>query len=145
MAELLAVDSSCLVALACTWHERHEAVAGCLANAVGRGAPLLVPPHALIETYAVLTRLPPPHQVAPADALAFLTANANRWRTGAALSGDDTWRLLRESAEARVAGGAAYDGLIATSARFSGATAILTLNPRHFRRFEAAGLTVIVP
>ena len=65
MAEVWALDSSCLVALASSWHQRHADVLRCLGDAMASGRQLLVPPHVLVETYAVLTRLPPPHQVGP--------------------------------------------------------------------------------
>jgi len=80
--------------------------------------------------------------VAPADALAFLQANASRWRTGAALDADHTWRWLRACADAKIAGGQTYDALIAECALLERATTIVTLNARHFRPFEHRGLAV---
>lgn len=142
MAEVLALDSSCLVALACTWHDRHADVLGCLVRARARDVALLVPGHVLLETYALLTRLPPPHQVAPGQALAFLEANSGRWRTTGGLDAAQAWALLRACTAGGIAGGQAYDALIATCALRDGATAIATLNPKHFMKFEALGLAV---
>ncbi len=83
-----------------------------------------------MEAYAVLTRLPPPHRLAPADALAVLDRN---WGTteSVALTGPETWRLLRQQAATSTAGGRVYDAVIAACARKAKAAELLTWNVRH--------------
>ena len=36
---------------------------------------MVIPAHSLVESYAVMTRLPAPHRVAPADAVQLLREN----------------------------------------------------------------------
>ena len=71
--------------------------------------------HVAVETYSVLTRLPPPHRVEPLDAASIVGARL----PGAWVTLDDgaCRSLPLGLAEARVAGGATYDGLIALAAR----------------------------
>jgi predicted nucleic acid-binding protein len=128
---VVAVDSSCLVAAACSWHEHHEATLGAMGASAGQH--LVVPAHALIEAYAVLTRLPPPHRLAPSDAFAVLEGS---WRSAAvhAIDSETHWRTLQSLAAAEVAGGAAYDALIAAAAKAAGASVILSWNRAHFER-----------
>ena len=70
-----ALDTSCMVAAVCTWHEHHAAAAAGIEQRLGRGERMAIAAHALVETYAVLTRLPAPHRLAPADAWALVKAN----------------------------------------------------------------------
>src|SRR5439155_4456381 len=62
-------DTSCLVAAVCAWHEHHAAAAREIERRLAAGEPMIVAAPALVESYAVLTRLPPPHRLRPADAL----------------------------------------------------------------------------
>ena len=64
-----------MVAAVCSWHERHAVVAAELERRLAARGRLAIPAHALVEAYAVLTRLPAPHRIAPADAWAVLSAN----------------------------------------------------------------------
>lgn len=67
--------------------------------------------HVAIETYSVLTRLPPPHRMESLDAAEIIDARLpGVW---AGLDDGASRSLSRRLAEARVAGGATYDGLIA--------------------------------
>src|SRR5258707_811905 len=58
--DLVALDTSVIIALVSGWHERHAAVTALVEGELDRGSGLLLATHALIESYAVLTRLPPP-------------------------------------------------------------------------------------
>ncbi|HZU48712.1 MAG TPA: type II toxin-antitoxin system VapC family toxin [Mycobacterium sp.] len=70
--------------------------------------------HAAAELLSVLTRLPPPHRLTPVAALRLEEINFPESRF---LSATDTKQLLREFAEAGLAGGAVYDGLVGAAAR----------------------------
>ena len=61
----VAVDSSVLVAALLGWHEHHVAAFRVLDAVLAADDDLVLPVHALIETYAVLTRLPAPHRLSP--------------------------------------------------------------------------------
>jgi predicted nucleic acid-binding protein len=70
--------------------------------------------HAAVELLSVLTRLPPPHRLSPIAAFRMVQTNFPESRF---LSAVDAKRLLRELAEAGLAGGAVYDGLVGAAAR----------------------------
>jgi len=70
-----ALDTNCIVAAVCDWHEDHAAAAAAIEGRLARGEQRVVAAHALVEAYAVLTRLPPPHRLTPADAWTLLEAN----------------------------------------------------------------------
>ena len=125
------LDTSCLVAAALTQHEHHTATLADLTRRRAAGHVFVIAAHALVEAYAVLTRLPPPHRVSPSDALAVLDRNWGTLET-AALTGAESWRVVRQHAAAGVGGGRVYDGQIAACARKAKAEEVLTWNVRHF-------------
>jgi predicted nucleic acid-binding protein len=113
---LIAVDSSVAIAAFASWHDLHERALDVLDR-----DPLL-PSQAALETYSVLTRLPPPLRVAPEPVVEFLDARFPApWP---ALDGRATAALLAELRDARIAGGATYDAVIAVTARENGATLV---------------------
>lgn len=63
------VDSSVLVAAFGRWHERHADARA----AIGRAD--AIPGHAAVETYAVLTGMPPPRRAPAGMVLDFLIAH----------------------------------------------------------------------
>jgi predicted nucleic acid-binding protein len=69
------VGTSAFVAAVCAWHERHAATAKALEKLAAGGARLLLPAHAIFETYSVLTRVPVPHRLRPADASLLIEKN----------------------------------------------------------------------
>ncbi len=70
--------------------------------------------HVAIETYSVLTRLPPPRRLVSADAAAIVDARLPA--TYATLDAGRHAQAPARLAAAGVSGGAAYDGLIALTA-----------------------------
>ena len=121
-----------MVAAVCTWHEHHVVAAREIEARLARGERLAVAAPALVETYAVLTRLPSPHRLAPADAWALVEANFIKQSTAVALTGAAYARLLRRLAKQTIAGGRTYDAVIAECARRGRAETLLTFNRRHF-------------
>jgi predicted nucleic acid-binding protein len=127
---MIAVDTSVVVAGFASWHEGHGPAAAVLA----RGP--RVPAHVLVETYSVLTRLPPPHRAPPDIVTAFL---AQRFRQTPLTLAPRAWpRLLDRAAEFGVTGGAVYDALIAATVRQAGAT-LLTRDRRAAAVYEKMG------
>jgi predicted nucleic acid-binding protein len=63
---VIAVDTSVVVAAFASWHEGHRTAAAALARKPR------VPTHVLVETFSVLTRLPPPHRAPPDLVATFL-------------------------------------------------------------------------
>src|SRR5262245_46344122 len=63
-----------MVPMLAAWHEHHGPVFAEIDRRVSQGEPMVLAGHALAETYAVLTRLPPPRRVAPSQALRTIEA-----------------------------------------------------------------------
>jgi predicted nucleic acid-binding protein len=144
MPSVCALDTSCIIAAVCGWHEQHRAAAAEIERRLDRDERLSVAAHALSEAYAVLTRLPPPHRVAPSDAWELLRANFTDSVLVVALSASQHIALLRRLAKAGVSGGRTYDAVIAECAVRAGARALLTFNERHFEP-APKDLVIIVP
>ncbi len=138
-----AVDTSVLVAALLAWHESHEPARDALLDAL-RGA-LVVPAPALAEAYSVMTRLPAPHRISPADACELLSGSLERRAKVVGLSEKETWRFLHRNASDGVAGGSTYDALILACARKGGAKRVLTLDRRDFLRLAIGEIEVVVP
>jgi predicted nucleic acid-binding protein len=136
------IDTNCLVAAAIAQHEHHRATISELARRRAAGHALVMAAHAVVEAYAVLTRLPPPHRLGPADALAVLDRNWGEAET-IALTAAESWRALRELAGAGIGGGRVYDGYIAAAARKGKCDEILTWNARHFSALQ--GVRAVAP
>jgi predicted nucleic acid-binding protein len=139
-----ALDTSCMVAAICTWHERHAVAVAAIEQRLDRGDRLAVAAHAIVEAYAVLTRLPAPHRLAPADAWTLVKANFVEPATVVALNAPALITLLNRLASAGIGGGRSYDAVIAVSAGQAKASALLTFNPRHFDP-APDGLSVVEP
>ena len=128
-----AVDSSVVVAAFATWHEHHA-----IARKAMAGRPRLIA-HAAIESYSVLTRLPPPHRAHPSIVHAFISERFTE--PFLALSGTGYQQLLATVAAGQILGGPAYDALIAFTAVEHQAT-LLSLDHRARPTYEAVGATV---
>jgi hypothetical protein len=64
-----------MVAVLCAWRERHEWTIQQFEQRLDAGELLVVAAPALVETYAVLTRLPPPHRLSLAITRSLLETN----------------------------------------------------------------------
>ena len=129
---MIAVDTSVVIAGFASWHEGHRPAATVLSREPR------VPAHVLVETYSVLTRLPPPHRASSAIVTAFL---AQQFRQAPLTLASRGWlRLLDRAAELGVTGGAVYDALVAETARHAGAT-LLTRDRRAVAVYEKIGAT----
>ena len=140
-----ALDTSVLVAGICSWHVRHADAQPFLAACLVADDPLIVPLPALIEAWAVLTRMPAPHRLSPQDAHALLDGTLRQRSAVVALEGSEGWSMLDDALRAGVAGGSSYDLHIAACARKGGATRLATFNERHFERFDLPGLEIVIP
>ncbi len=128
-----AVDSSVVIAAFASWHEHHA-----IARKAMTARPRLIA-HAAVESYSVLTRLPPPHRAHPSIVHAFITERfADPFLT---LSENGYQELLATVAAGQILGGPAYDALIAFTAAEHGAT-LLSLDQRATATYAAAGAAV---
>lgn len=128
---MIAVDTSLVVALFASWHEAHAVEREAVPAAAH------VPAHVLLESYSVLTRLPPPHRAPESVVAAFLRKRFARKLL--ILPGASHRSLLEVAAKRSMTGGAVYDALIAATARHAGAT-LLTRDGRAARTYEAVGV-----
>ena len=111
-----AADTSVVVAAFASWHENHDRAR----DALDHGLRLI--DHCALETYCVLTRLPPPHRC-PSNVVRdflrlrfdepFLRLGAKAYKA-----------FVLELPEHAVAGGSVYDALVAATAAAHGAVLI---------------------
>jgi len=135
-----------MVAALCAWHEHHERAAREIERRLRSGEVLVVAAPALVETYAVLTRLPPPHRLSPADGLALLEANFMDNAVAMVTLESDSYRhLLRSAPERSISGGRICDAVIVSCALAAKAEALLTFNERQFRLLAGKALAIVVP
>jgi predicted nucleic acid-binding protein len=92
--------------------------------------------HTAIETYSVLTRLPPPRRLTSADAITLIDKRLPS--TYATLDGRTYAQVPARLAAAGVSGGATYDGLIALTAQGHDLE-LLTRDGRAARTYRALG------
>lgn len=139
-----ALDTSCVLPLVAEWHEQHEATTKGYRTRLNRGEKAVIPVHALLECYSVLTRLPPPLRTPPESAAEVLT----KYFADAELIGlpaDAGWFLIRSASTLGIAGGRVYDAAIAMAVVEAGATVIITWNTKHFLGLPFARLLVTQP
>jgi predicted nucleic acid-binding protein len=143
-SSVTALDTSVIVAGLLSWHRDHEPARSAIDGLLTDGD-VVVPAHALLEAYSVMTRLPAPHRIAPSDASALLMEAFEESAKPAQMAAVQIFDLIRSLAADDVAGGAVYDAAILEAARRAGATRILTLNPGDFERFASGGIEVSNP
>lgn len=141
----VALDTSVIVSGLLSWHEHHEAASAELIGLLERPDKIVLPLQSLLEAYAVMTRLPPPHRLSPKHALELLEGSFRGNSTLVGLDGEEGWELIKELDQQTIAGGTSYDGLVIACARKGGAQRILTFNRRHFERLESGGIEIVVP
>ena len=139
------VDTSCMIAAVCGWHKHHTEAAAEIERRLEDKERLATAAHALAEAYSVLTRMPAPHRLAPADALALLEGNFIDGASVIALDSDGYRSLLKRAGREGVSGGRTYDAIIAECAIRAHAAALLTFNALHFQGLDAAHIRVVVP
>lgn len=131
------------MASVCAWHEHHHKTRAELQRRTDAGEKLVLAAHSLVETYAVLTRLPGSGRLHVDDAIALIEAN---WRDTPVvhLTSTETWGALRQARHRSLSGGQMYDVLVAVSALKAGVSTIVTWNVRHFAAF-ADEIGVVAP
>jgi predicted nucleic acid-binding protein len=126
------VDTSVAVAALASWHAAHDAARKAAAEAA-------IPAHARLETYSVLTRLPPPHRVSATLASELLSEwfpEAETLVPSARLSRSIVERCSRLSID----GGAVYDVIVAMTAAES-QQLLVTRDERAARTYSRLGIS----
>jgi predicted nucleic acid-binding protein len=139
-----ALDTNCIVAAVCSWHEHHDAATNEIERRFALGERLHVPAPAIVEAYAVLTRLPPPFRLSPSDAWALIEANFVSGGNVVALDASAYVDTLRLAVKSGIAGGRAYDAVIGQCASSAAVDILLTFNVRHFDP-PPVGVRVVEP
>ena len=141
--EIIALDTSAIIALLCGWHEQHNHIESYLEKRLDAGAALVVPAPALIEAYSVMTRLPGSQRIAPQNALELLQTNFRELARVVALTAADYWTLLDGAPASQIYGGHTYDAVIMACARKADANTLLTFNPKHFLPLSDGAIRVL--
>jgi predicted nucleic acid-binding protein len=89
--------------------------------------------HSLAETYSILTRMPPPYRVSPANVDRLLSENLTQF-TRISLTEEDYATVIKKVVRLNISGGGIYDALIAQAALKADVDALLTFNSKHFVR-----------
>jgi predicted nucleic acid-binding protein len=138
-------DTSCMVAAMCSWHEHHERAARAIESRLNSRERMVVAAPALIEAYAVLTRLPAPHRLSPVNALSLVETNFMGQVKVVAPAPEDYGAILRGAPAAGISGGGISDAIIAACARRGNVRTLLTFNDSHFRLLAGPEMAVVVP
>ena len=137
-------DTSVLVAILSPWNPMHERSRVAITNYRDMGNTLCIAAHSVVETYSVLTRMPPPHRItatAAGDAVSALLGGARV----VALSAAEVVERVSDMAADDIRGGAVYDALIIETAIEAGVDEILTSNVRDFERLARGRIRVVAP
>jgi len=134
---LKAADTSLVVAAFASWHESHDAARRTLDGG------LRLIEHCALETYSVLTRLPPPHRTSGLIVRDFLKT---RFRQPfLRLSAQSYKDFILGLPDHGVNGGTAYDALVAATAADCGAE-LVTCDRRALPVYERYGIrTLLLP
>ena len=126
-----AADTSLVIAAFASWHERHDGAR----RALDGGLRLVE--HCALETYSVLTRLPAPHRTAGAVVREFLRTRFPQ--PYLRLSAVEYKNFVLGLPDQHVAGGAAYDALVAATAASCRAE-LVTCDQRALPIYERYGV-----
>lgn len=141
----IAFDTSVVVPALLRWHEHHPRALPVLQQALASSAPLVLPLPALIECFAVMTRLPPPWRLTRESAHQLLADTFRQRAIIASLEGPEAWEVLDSALPQEISGGAPYDAHVAACARKAGVAQLTTFNRRHFERLDLGEVELVVP
>ncbi|WP_454062700.1 PIN domain-containing protein [Candidatus Nitrospira salsa] len=139
------LDSSVMVAAVCSWHEHHQAAIEEIERRLKRRQTMIVAAPTLVETYAVLTRLPSPHRLSSHDAKNLIESNFLNEYKCIALDENDYKHLVLEAPGKDVSGGRTYDWVIALCAQKAEVSVLLTFNIRDFTSFSLHDVGIYFP
>jgi predicted nucleic acid-binding protein len=126
----VAVDTSVVVAAFASWHEKHDLAR----HAIESGVRLV--DQCALESYSVLTRLPPPHRVPAEVARDFLRVQFPE--AYLRIGSHAQRRFLLGLADLGIVGGAVYDALVAATAAEHKAV-LLSCDRRAMLTYERCG------
>jgi predicted nucleic acid-binding protein len=139
----IGVDSSVIIAGVHANHPHHEMAAGWLIQNIPLHD-LMVAHHSILESYAVLTRLPGELRLNGAEAKQLLESTIRPNMQVAEFHGSSIWDCIDSMLIHSAIGGHSYDVFTAKILYRSGAEAIATFNDRHFATF-APHMSILNP
>ncbi len=128
---MIAIDSSVAVAAFGDWHRLNESARAVLDEDA------VLPAHALLETYSVLTGFPPPHRAAPDLVDTWLDHSFPTILQPP--PAQEQRALVRRLAATGHIGGAVYDAVVALTAKLTGAV-LVTADIRAARTYDLVGV-----
>ena len=105
----------------------------------------MIPVHALLECFSVLTRLPVPFRSLPEDVNHARHETFDRTAIIHGMGSEVVWGALDMLSRLGTGGGRIYDAAIAQCAAEAGATVLLTWNTKDFLAVAPAGLDIREP
>lgn len=127
---MITADTSVVIAVFATWHKDHSVASARVNDGIR------LPAHVIVETFSVLTRLPPPHRAPAGAAEEFLARQFSG--VPLVLPARRYGSLLRRLVGERIRGGAVYDALIGATANHASAK-LLTLDRRAAPTYQRIG------
>ena len=137
-------DTSVLIAALVEQLPHHEAALACLASAC-RGQEAITSTHTLAEAYAMLTALPLPRRIQPAEARLIVTESVLKKLTVLPLSARVYERAMARVADRGLASGVIYDALHLQCAEGASCRRLYTCNLGDFQRLQPQGVTLLAP
>jgi predicted nucleic acid-binding protein len=138
-------DTSVMVAALSSWHIHHRRALRYLDSRLDAGATMVVAGRTLVETYAVLTRLPPPYRMAADHAAQLIEAGFVGGVRIVTLPARKYRELINVAAASRIAGGRIYDAEIGACAVSADVDELVTFNERDFAVLPGLEGRVVVP
>ena len=145
MSVKFGLDTSCVVPLLSGGHAQHFITLKAYAERRQRLEQPVIPAHALLESFAVLTRSPAPLFVPSEQARKLLVENFFEIAEIPGVSGSLAWDAMDELAARSMGGAVLYDAVIAQSCLRAGAKVLLTWNVRDFLRIAPPALEIRHP
>lgn len=127
-------DTSVLVASFVKSHPKHQQALTWLKRAKANKLDWAVSAHAIVECYAVLTRLPLSPRIAPNIAKLLIEENIENSAKIISLTTAEYIALMKHAADLGLSGGIIYDAITFKSAQKIKAEKILTFNVKDFQR-----------
>jgi len=126
------LDTNVLVAACVADHEHHARALPVMQKVHEGKAEGFVSAHSILETYAILTRLPRVPRISSMQASTLIADNIVKYFSVVALTGKEYSELSLKLGQNNVVGGKAYDVLHLRCAEKCGADRIYTFNVRDF-------------
>jgi len=126
------LDTNVLLAACIADHPHHTRSRQAVERVLSGQDKGYVAAHSLAEAYAVMTRLPKAHHVAPLVAWQLISENVIKSFTVIALTAKEYEKAISQAAADGVEGGRTYDLLILAAAAKAEAERIFTFNVTHF-------------